>query len=137
VKTVLVIDDNRLDRMIHRRWLEGLCPGEFRVLEAECAAEGLDVARSEEIDCILVDYVMLRENGLTAIRQMTAELPDCPPIILLSCALTEDMRRNAIALGAAACFDKPIAVGTVLVDAVKAVIAERHHAAASSGGVVA
>ncbi|QEL14800.1 response regulator [Limnoglobus roseus] len=127
MKTILLIDDNRLDRMIHRRWLEGLCPGEYRVLDAESAAAGMEAAQRERVDCVLMDYVMLRENGLDAIRQMTSELPDCPPIILLSCAITEDMRRNAMALGAAACFEKPVAKGTTLIDAVRLAITDRQN----------
>jgi len=122
VKTILVIDDNRLDRMIHRRWLEGA--GDFCVLEAESADEGMALARATRVDCVIVDYMMLRENGLTAIRQMTAELPDCPPLLMVFCALTDDMRRNALALGASACFDKPVFNGSALVDAVRAAIAD-------------
>ena len=114
---VLVVDDSRLDRLVHHRWLEA---AGYTVLEAESADAGFALA--PRADCVLLDYLMLREDGLTAIRRLTAELPHCPPLILLSCALTEDMRRNALALGASACLPKPVTDGATLVAAVRAAI---------------
>lgn len=133
---VLVVDDSPFDRLIHRRWLEGDAAGAFAVSEAATAEAGVDAALRTRFDCVLMDYVLPGGDGLHAVRAMRAAVPDCPPIILLTCALTEDMRRNALALGAAACLCKPVVSGEALTAAIREAIAEKEAADAPTRGAV-
>ena len=57
-------------------------------------------------------------GAIQALHRMKHDIPDCPPIIFLTCALTEELKRNALALGAEACFDKSKVEGPELVDAI-------------------
>ena len=125
MKRVLVVDDSRCDRMIHRHWLEACRDEEFEIHEAERVEEALALALATRFDCVLMDYVLPGGDGLHGVRLLRAAVPDCPPIILLTCALTEDMSRNAVALGASESRTKPIRDGQLLVDAILRVIAEK------------
>ena len=114
---ILIIDDNATHRLINRKWIESLVP-ECAVIEASNAAEGFDAAVSESPDCVLLDFIMLGEDGFQALHRMRHDITDCPPIIFLTCALTEELSRNALALGAEACFDKSNLAGPDLVAAI-------------------
>jgi CheY-like chemotaxis protein len=100
---ILIIDDNPDHRMIYRIWLEA---AGYAVIEASDGAEGVQKIIIERPDCILVDYMIGAEDGFVLIHQTVRDLPECPPMILLTCALTEALDRNSIAVGAFACFDK-------------------------------
>lgn len=115
---ILVIDDNAMHRMIHRNWIETLCPDRFDVIEAENAKSGFERMVKESPACVLLDFIMIGQDGFQALHQMKHDLPDCPPILFLTCALTEELKRNALALGAAACFDKSRIEGPELVQAI-------------------
>ena len=62
--------------------------------------------------------MMLGEDGFQALHKMKAMIPDCPPIIFITSALTEDLKRNALALGAEACFEKSKLTGPDLAEAI-------------------
>ena len=131
---VLVVDDSRTDRMIHRHWLED---ARIAVTEAASVDAGVAAALRERFDCVLMDYVMPGGDGLHGVRTMRAAVPDCPPVILLTCALTEDMRRKAMALGAAACMTKPLYRGDDLLNEIASAIAAKKAAAdAATRGAV-
>lgn len=119
MKSVLVIDDNPTHRLINRKWLELLRPGLFRVTEAENAAEGVARIAGDSPDCVLLDFIMQGDDGFQTLHQLRT-LVGCPPVIFLTCALTPELKRNALALGAYACFDKSAVTGEELVDAVAA-----------------
>ena len=111
---ILIIDDNETHRMIHRAWCSA-----FEVIEADNAAEGFELVIKEAPDCVLLDFVMLGEDGFQLLHRMKKDISACPPIIMLTCALTEELKRNAMALGAAACFDKASLSGEVLLAAIR------------------
>ena len=73
--TVLVVDDERLPRRLASRLLseEG-----FRVLEAEGAAEALEVLRRapSRVDLLLLDVVMPGCDGVELGKQVIKQWPD-------------------------------------------------------------
>ncbi|MCZ7563056.1 MAG: response regulator [Burkholderiales bacterium] len=79
--TVLLVDDDEMDR-----FLVGLAiaAAGYRVLEAPCAATGLDLARRERPDALVVDCVMPVIDGLDACRTARADaaLRDVPIVML-------------------------------------------------------
>ena len=122
MQKILIIDDNPTHRLINRKWIELLRPGRFNVIEAVCAATGIDAIVRESPACVLLDFMMLGDDGFQALHKMKHDIPDCPPVIFLTCALTEDLKRNALALGADSCFDKSRVTGEELVQAVVAAV---------------
>jgi two-component system cell cycle sensor histidine kinase/response regulator CckA len=73
--TILVVDDERMSRRVAYRILseEG-----YRVLEADCGPEALDVlgqARGR-VDLVMMDVVMPDCDGVALARQILEEWPD-------------------------------------------------------------
>ncbi|HSH02216.1 MAG TPA: ATP-binding protein [Anaerolineae bacterium] len=79
--SILVIDDDAVDRMIVKRALKksGL---DVRILEVGEGGEGLTVMRGQHIDCLLVDYNLPQTTGLDVLRQMNDLELICPVIVL-------------------------------------------------------
>jgi len=96
MKTILIVEDNEDNRLIYSQYLTH---GGFRVLEATNGAEGIEVARRELPDIILMDISMPVMDGLTATRLIKAD-PDLLriPIVALTAhamASDEQMAREA------------------------------------------
>jgi len=96
VKTVLIVEDNEDNRLIYSQYL---AHGGFRVLEAANGAEGIDVARRERPDIVLMDISMPVMDGLAATRALKADedLRAIPVIALTAHAMASDeaMAREA------------------------------------------
>jgi PAS domain S-box-containing protein len=61
---ILVVDDDRIDREIYRRWFKEIATPSFEVTEAESAAAAIELAKTGRPDCILLDYDLPDMNGL-------------------------------------------------------------------------
>ena len=96
MKTVLIVEDNEDNRLIYSQYLSH---GGFRVLEAANGVEGIDVARRERPDIVLMDISMPIMDGLTATRALKADeaLRSIPVIALTAHAMASDelMAREA------------------------------------------
>ena len=80
--TVLVVDDDDLDRMAARRALRAGDPS-VRVAEAKSCAEALAVLESEAPpDAVLLDYQLPDGDGLSVLRQVRARSLTTPIIML-------------------------------------------------------
>jgi DNA-binding NarL/FixJ family response regulator len=101
---ILLIDDNATHRLIYRVWLEKT--EDYTVIEASDTKAGTEAVIRERPDCVILDFMMNGENGFQMLHQIKKDIPDCPPIIFVTCAFTESMKRNVMALGAYACFEK-------------------------------
>ncbi|WP_414897803.1 ATP-binding protein [Rhodovulum sp. YEN HP10] len=88
---VLVVEDNRVNRFIARRLLEGLG---HRVTEAVDGLDGVEAAAARAYDVILMDISMPRLDGVEAARRIRAT-NDCPPriVAMTAHALPEDLAR--------------------------------------------
>lgn len=71
-QTVLIVDDNPHVVRLLARMLRAIDPS-FRVLEAFGGKEGLDIARSERPDVMLLDLVMPEMNGYVLLEEMKAD----------------------------------------------------------------
>jgi CheY-like chemotaxis protein len=118
-RTVLVIDDERLNRKLIRTFLgmEGM-----EVIEAGDAESGLALARSRHPDLILLDVRLPGMSGLEAIRILKADeaTREVPVVILSAGSLAEDDDHFRTA-GAAGLVLKPFSRNE-LVEAVRAAI---------------
>jgi DNA-binding response OmpR family regulator len=107
MQTVLIIDDDANHRLIYRLWLEkGEIP--YRVIEAENTRDGMKLVITENPACVILDYMMKGESGFVMLHELEKSCVETPPVIFVSCAMTEELRRNALALGAVECFEKSL-----------------------------
>lgn len=105
LKTILVVDDDRLFRRTLELQLEHLgC----RILQATNAQEALDLMQRELPDLILLDVVMPGMDGFELCKRLKGDLDTHHiPIIHLT-ALGKDAKVRSFASGADDFLDKPI-----------------------------
>lgn len=91
-KTVLVVEDNPLNMKLIRVLLQ---IGQFRVLEAENAETGLQIAREGKPDLILMDIQLPGMDGLAATRILKQDpsTQRIPVVALTSYAMEGDSER--------------------------------------------
>jgi len=106
---VLITDDDPA-------WREALGevfgPPQYRPLLASDGCEALEILRQQRIDLVLLDMHMPRLNGLETIRRVREFRLELP-CILLSAALDDRIRCDALAVRAYSVLAKPIRLGEV------------------------
>lgn len=92
---ILVIDDEEDLRYIARLSLERL--GGMTVLEAASGEEGLELAKQEQPDCILLDLSMPEMDGEATLAklQRDEQTASIPVIFLTAVAVTQEVKRIA------------------------------------------
>lgn len=104
--TILIIDDDAALRVALRAFLEGIG---LRVLDAPDGAQGLDLARRERPDVVLLDLTMPGINGYDVCRELLAQGEEGPPaVIVMSGLLGTSQRVRAFHSGAVDCLAKPV-----------------------------
>lgn len=98
--TVLIIDDNPVDRQIYRRMLEA-ASSDYRLHEAEDGATGISAAQSLHPDCVLLDLKLTDQSGFEVLLALVRE-PEKPamPVVMLSGATQKVLADGACDLGA-------------------------------------
>lgn len=104
--SVLVVEDNMDNLLLLRDVLHGLS---VNVLQARDGEAGIDTAKSEKPDLILMDLSLPRIDGWTAASQIKSdpELAHIPIIALTAHAMIGD-RERALAAGCDDYLSKPI-----------------------------
>ncbi len=98
INKVLIVDDNRLPRIMGRTILSEHFP-EVEVFEAELGEEALEIARSNHIDLALVDINMPGMNGLELTEHLRSESL-VPHICFISANIQQYIREKAEELSA-------------------------------------
>lgn len=109
---VLVIDDDAVIREV----LEMVLKRErFLPLLADSGDSGIEMARQEMPDMILLDYIMPGMDGFEVLATLKADatLKEIP-VIMFTVFSREENRRKALALGAAAYLTKPFDINEVI-----------------------
>ena len=103
---ILLVEDNELNRdMLTRR----LKRKGFTVLSAENGQEGIEVARSENLDIILMDLSLPVVDGWTAAERLKADATTKSiPIIALTAHAMKGDREKALEAGCDDYDTKPI-----------------------------
>ncbi|MCS7082313.1 MAG: response regulator [Bacteroidetes bacterium] len=103
---ILLVEDNEMNRdmLVQRLQRRG-----FSVLTAHDGAEGVELARRERPDLVLMDLSLPVMDGWEATRQLKSD-PDTAsiPIIALSAHVLPAERERALACGADAYATKPV-----------------------------
>ncbi|MDG3007035.1 hybrid sensor histidine kinase/response regulator [Paludisphaera mucosa] len=100
-RLVLIVDDSPEDRAAMRRFLRQDPRASYRFLEESTGAEGMAIARSAALDCLLIDFSLPDMDGLEFIRRLTAETGGAPfPIVMLTGKGSETVAVQALKCGA-------------------------------------
>lgn len=94
--TILIVDDNPLDRQLAAGFLE---QQPYELQFAEDGAEALDAIRRQPPDLVLTDLDMPELNGLDLVRAMNEEFP-LLPVILMTAKGSEEIASTALQSGA-------------------------------------
>lgn len=92
---VLIIED---DKVIRQQLWRSLLREDFSVQTAEDGVTGIDLARNNEFDVIILDVMMPRMDGFEVCRQLRAERHNVP-ILFLTAKDTVDDRVAGLMLG--------------------------------------
>ena len=125
VKRVLVIEDDRFNRLLYRDLLEG---EGWSVIVAPNATEGLREAEESAPDVILVDIQLPDMSGLDLTRTLKAGAKTGHvPVLIVSAHALEKHRAAATAAGADTFIKKPFEF-SMLVATVRRYLGEGDHA---------
>ena len=105
-KTILIIEDDEMNMRLIRSVLQ---LGKCRILEAESAEKGIQLAREHRPDLILMDIRLPGMNGLEATRVIKDD-PDLGriPVVALTAYAKKEVEGEAIDAGCSALLPKPI-----------------------------
>lgn len=98
---ILVVEDDLVDRMACSRALAKDTSNQYVLSEAETGQDGIQLARTQKLDCILLDYKLPDMSGLEFLTGLTDESDDIQiPVIMLTGAdnaaiAIEAMKRGA------------------------------------------
>jgi len=103
---ILIIEDNEKNRKLCR---DVLRVKGYRTIESETAEAGLDLARGESPDLILMDIQLPGMDGITAMKQLKAD-PNTKsiPIIAITASAMTNNRTAMLAEGFDGYQTKPI-----------------------------
>jgi len=105
-RKVLVVDDNALNLELATDLLEA---AGFEVVQANRALEGIEIARVQRPDVILMDIGLPGMDGYTALRELRADVATaCIPAIALTAFAMEEDRQRALDAGFVGFITKPI-----------------------------
>ena len=104
-KTVLIVDDSKLARIVAGKAIASLQPSWER-LEAANAEQALEIMKSRTVDATALDYNMAGKNGLELGRELRTMYPSLPIAIIT--ANVQDEIINATRSIGASFISKPV-----------------------------
>jgi two-component system, cell cycle sensor histidine kinase and response regulator CckA len=112
---VLIVEDERVDREIYKRFLRNSAAYRFEFAESELAGRGIEMSRTWAPDCILLDFNLPDMDGLEVLQQLRGDRsrPSCAVVMLTACG-GEALAVNALKSGAMDYVPKGQVVGDVL-----------------------
>ncbi|MBO5073395.1 MAG: response regulator, partial [Eubacterium sp.] len=106
--SVLIVDDNAVNRKVARGFLKGY---DFQLTEAGSGPESIDLVRSRKYDIIFMDHMMPGMDGIEAvdvIRKDCGENGTSPVIVALTANVMEGMRERFLDCGFQDFIAKPL-----------------------------
>jgi CheY-like chemotaxis protein len=122
VKKIAVVEDNPDNRLLVRVILDSL----YQITEYETGASALEGLPNDKPDLLLLDVSLPEMDGTEVLRRIRADprLRDLPVIALTAHAMAAD-RERFLAAGFDDYVTKPIVDENILLDAIKARLAEK------------
>jgi YesN/AraC family two-component response regulator len=111
--TILVADDEQIERKVLIKNIQKGLSGEYSLLEANNGKKAIEWAEKEKIDIAIMDIEMPGINGLIASKEIKKRYPDCC-IIFLTAYDAFEYARDAVSLRALDYLLKPYAPQDVL-----------------------
>lgn len=110
-KTILIVDDEPSVRSLAKRFLGA----KYIMLEAGDGEEAVDIAHSQKPDLILMDIMMPKMDGYTALyRIKTDQATKEIPVMMLTAVDHEFNRKLSTDMGASEYITKPFNINKVL-----------------------
>jgi CheY-like chemotaxis protein len=104
--TILIVDDNRITTKLMRRYLEA---NGFDAREAYDGIECLESIRGSKPDFVIMDIMMPRMDGLSAVRALKSDpLTADVPVAILTALNDVETQTKAVEAGADDFLTKPI-----------------------------
>lgn len=100
---ILIIDDNKVDRVAIKRSLNSIGLGKDAVIhEADSGRAGLDFIDKKNIDCVFLDYRLPDMDGLALLKQLYDPKTDLAksPVVMLTGQGSEAVMLEALRWGA-------------------------------------
>ena len=106
-RRVLIVDD---DEDIRNALIDTLTLRGYHCVAADNGASALLCLDAERFHLVVTDYRMPTMDGIQFLEALKQHPPhDLPPVILLTAGMSEELRRQALELGAYAVIAKPFA----------------------------
>ena len=102
-KSVLLIDDSRLSRMMISKELAGL---DLDIREASGGQEGIDLYREQKADIIFLDLTMPDMDGFETLENLLQIDPDAK-VVILTADVQSGSANKALEMGAVRVMNKP------------------------------
>ena len=80
--SVLLVEDDEDDVLLMEDMLEQGAAGLFRVVREDRLSDGIERARSESLDAVLLDLTLPDSSGLETFQQFRNTLPELPIVVL-------------------------------------------------------
>ncbi len=100
---ILIVDDSWLTRRGVKRILEAQA---YDVIEAENGLTALELIKSSDIDCILLDLLMPEMSGIEFLEKINESNIKIPAVVLTA-DIQITMKKRCLDLGAKAFINKP------------------------------
>lgn len=97
---VLIVDDDVVDRMATKKVLRDSALIIDSITEATTATEGLDYAKSNDYDLILLDYQLPPSNGVEVLRELRGSSEFSSAIVMVSHSNDEELAVRCVEAGA-------------------------------------
>ena len=102
--SVLVVDDELMNRSLIRATLGGFCD----VMEADSGAKALELLQQRPVDLVLLDVMMPLMNGYEACRKIKEQAREFLPVLLVTALDEQDDRNRGLESGADDFLTKPV-----------------------------
>jgi CheY-like chemotaxis protein/DNA-binding XRE family transcriptional regulator len=103
---ILIVDDNKADRTLYKKWLREAGGRKYRLIEAENARSGVDAYTEHKPNCILLDFMMYGADGFQLLAALKRDHAKLPPIIFVSAMYNDVLVQTAQSQGVFCCLDK-------------------------------